>query len=141
MCQRISLAAIAALVLGCLGCGDANGLYPVSGKVLFKGEPAVGATVSLHRKASADPLHDQTPQGVVQEDGTFKVACAAGDGAPPGDYVVLIEWKEGAGKVKGRSPGLNAPDRFKGRYLDPNKSQLRAEVKPTNNQLPPFELK
>jgi hypothetical protein len=53
---------------------------------------------------------------------------------------VLIEWKEGAGKARGRSPGLNAPDRFRGRYMNPNKPAFEVEVKSAKNRLPPFEL-
>jgi hypothetical protein len=131
----------AACALACAGCGDDAGLYPVSGTVLYKGEPAAGATVYFHRKGAADPFREQTPQGVVAEDGSFTLAGPAGHGALPGEYAVLVEWKEGAGKRKGRSPGLNAPDRLKHRYLDPAKPRLQAEVKPTANRLPPFELK
>jgi hypothetical protein len=35
---------------------------------------------------------------------------------------------------------LTAPDRFKGRYLDPNQPLLSAEVRATTNRLPAFEL-
>jgi hypothetical protein len=136
----LSLAVAAAASVAAAGCGNANGLYPVSGKVLFKGEPAAGAVVYFHRNGVTNALHEQTTQGVVQEDGTFTLAGPAGTGAPPGEYVVLVEWKEGAGKVRGRSPGLSAPDRFRGRYLDAKKPLLRAEVKTASNTLPPFEL-
>src|SRR5262245_33026213 len=130
----------AAWVCVCLGCGNSAGLYPVSGKVLFKGEPAAGATVTFVRKGAADRLQEQTPQGVVQPDGTFALAGPLGMGAPPGDYVVLVEWKEGAGKVKGRSPGLSAPDRLKKRYLDPSRPLLTATGEAATNALPPFEV-
>jgi hypothetical protein len=124
----------------CGGC-NSSGLYPVSGKVLVNGEPAVGATVTFIRKGSTDPLKDPTPQGTVGEDGTFTLSGPGGDGAPPGEYVVLVEWKEGAGKVKGRAPALSAPDRLKKKYLDPNQPLLTAIVEPKSNTLPPFELK
>jgi hypothetical protein len=127
---------VAVYLMVCAGCGP-NGRYPVSGKVLYNGEPAVGATVAFIRKGAAD----QITQGVVLDDGTFALAGSEGEGAPPGDYIVLVEWKEGAGKVKGRSPGLNAPDRLKRRYLDPNKPLLTATVEEKTNKLPPFELK
>jgi len=132
---------VAAWVCACLGCGSSAGLYPVTGKVLYNGEPAAGATVTFVRKGAADRLQEQTPQGVVQPDGTFTLAGPLGQGAPPGDYAVLVEWKEGAGKVKGRSPGLNAPDRLKKRYLDPSRPLLTATVEAKANSLPPFELK
>jgi hypothetical protein len=136
----LSFLMLSGWALSCAACGNSHGLYPVRGKVLFKGEPAVGATVTFVRKGTIDRLKEQVPQGVVAEDGTFRLKCSAGDGACPGDYAVLVEWKEGAGKGRGRAPGLNAPDRLRGRYLNPDKPLLQAAVKPTGNDLPPFEL-
>ena len=139
MRPRLSAALVAACLVACAGC-NSSGLYPVSGKVLYNGEPAVGATVTFVRKGATDPLKEQTPQGVVGEDGTFTLSGPGGDGAPPGEYAVLIEWKEGAGKTKGRAPALNAPDRLKKRYLDPDRPRLTATVEPKTNKLPPFEV-
>jgi hypothetical protein len=132
--------AIVGGMLAYAGCGNPNGAYPVFGKVLYKGEPAKGAVVYFHRKSVTDPLQEHTPQGVVQEDGTFTLASPLGKGALPGEYVVLIEWKEGAGKIRGRSAALTAPDRFRGRYMDLKKPRFQAEVKTEKTQLPPFEL-
>jgi hypothetical protein len=130
---------VPALLLTCLGCGNSNGQFPVTGKVLFKGEPAVGATVTFLRR-EADRHKESPVQGIVREDGSFALAGPNGPGALPGEYVVLVEWKEGAGKAKGRAPALSAPDRLKGRYLNPNNPILTAKVEQTTNQLPPFEL-
>jgi hypothetical protein len=131
----------AAWACACLGCGNSAGVYPVTGKVLYKGEPATGATVTFVRKGAANRLQEQTPQGVVREDGTFSLASPVGSGASPGEYVVLVEWKVGAGKVRGRSPGLSAPDRLNRRYLDPDRPLLTATVEAKTNTLSPFELK
>jgi hypothetical protein len=131
--------AACALVVG--GCGNPSGLYPVSGKVLVNGDPAVGATVTFVRKGAVDPLKEPTPQGVVGEDGGFTLNGPGGEGAPPGEYVVLVEWKEGAGSKRGRAPALSAPDRLKKKYLDPNRPLLTATVEARSNALPPFELK
>jgi hypothetical protein len=140
MVARLLCGGVALVALCCASCGDSAGLYPVSGKVLCRGEPAVGATVTFVRKDSADPFNEPTPQGVVQEDGSFTLAGPRGPGAPPGEYVVLVEWKEGAGNMRGRSPGLGAPDRLKKRYLDPHKPLLTATVEPTTNVLAAFEV-
>lgn len=132
------VATMAALALVCSSCGDANKLYPVSGKVTYKGAPAVGATVFLQRQG-ADPLNEQTIMGIVQENGSFTLVCGPqGQGAPPGEYAVLIEWKRHANRAKGLAQ--KAPDRLKGRYADPKRPRLRAVVKPGANDLPPFEL-
>ena len=130
----------AACLMACAGCGS-NGRYPVSGKVLVNGEPAVGATVTFVRKGAADPLKEPTPQGVVADDGTFTLSGPGGDGAPPGEYAVLVEWKEGAGAKRGRAPALSAPDRLKKKYLDASNPLLTATVEAKSNTLPPFELK
>jgi hypothetical protein len=127
-------------IFACLGCGNSAGVYPVNGKVFYQGKPAVGATLTFVRKDAAERTQEPTPQGVVGEDGTFSLACVRGAGAPPGEYAVLVEWKLGAGKMVGRSPGLTAPDRLQGRYLDPTKPLLTATVEAKTNTLSPFEL-
>jgi hypothetical protein len=131
---------LVAFMFASIGCGNSVGIYPVSGKVLYRGEPAVGATVTFVRMGVTDRLQEQTPQGVVRDDGTFSLATPLGAGAPPGEYAVLVEWKVGAGKIKGRSPALNAPDRLNRRYLDPAWPLLTATVEAKTNSLPPFEL-
>jgi hypothetical protein len=147
--------------LACAGCLP-EGQYPVSGKVLYKGEPAAGATVYFHRIAGDGPAGDIIPTGVVQEDGRFWVNSGDADGAPAGTYNVLIEWldqpstsKGGAAKPagperKGRNvtratwkPGpsrVRPPDRLKSRYFDIEHPLVKAEVKPGTNTLAPFEL-
>jgi hypothetical protein len=135
-----SVTTVATLALYCTGCSKSNGLYPVYGKVLYRGQPATRATVYFHRKGSTDRVHEEVSMGVVQDDGGFKLVGPGGEGVFPGEYIVLVEWKEGAGKVRGRNPGLNAPDRFKGRYLNMKNPLLHAEIKATKNQLSAFEL-
>jgi hypothetical protein len=131
---------LAAWILACLGCGNSPGIYPVNGKVLYHGEPAVGATVTFVRQDGTNRTKELTPQGVVDDDGKFSLASPLGAGALPGDYAVLVEWKTGADRMKGRSPALNAPDRLKRRYLDPTRPLLTATVESRTNSLAPFEL-
>ena len=127
MRRYLVLSLLLMLTHACFGCGrSTSSIYPVSGMVLYRGEPAVGATITFVRKGVTNRMKEQTPQGVVGDDGSFSLASPVGNGAEPGDYAVLVEWKDGAGKGKGRSPGLNAPDRLKKRYLDPNKPLLTA---------------
>ena len=126
-----------AVALACAACGS-GGLYPVKGSVTHKGRPAVGATVTFVPRGQADRAG--AAQGVVGEDGSFEVAGPAGKGLAPGEYAVLVEWKEGAGRGRGRSPALNAPDRLKKRYLDPDRPLLTARVEAKANKLAPFEV-
>jgi hypothetical protein len=126
------------LGLACAACGGRAPLYPVSGKVTYRGSPASGAAVYFHRRGSdespADPI-----MGVVKEDGSFELVCGArGKGAPPGEYDVLIEWKRFP-RTKGGRP-QTGPDKLKGRYADPKHPPWSVEVRPEPNELPPFEL-
>jgi hypothetical protein len=77
--------------------------------------------------------------GIVEEDGAFTVVCGdLGKGAPPGEYDVLIHWRESSRQGKGL--GEKAHDRLHGRYADPARPLLQAVVKAETNHLPPFEL-
>jgi hypothetical protein len=128
-----------AVALACAACGS-GGLYPVKGSVTHKGQPAAGATVTFLKKSQTSGTREAVAQGVVGEDGTFELFGPAGKGAPPGEYVVLVEWKEGAGRARGRAPALNAPDRLKKRYLDADRPLLTASIEAKTNKLPPFEV-
>jgi hypothetical protein len=113
-------------------------LYPVSGTVTYRGSPAAGATVFFQRRG-VDPLRQQTIMGIVKPDGSFTVVYGdRGEGAPSGEYDVLIEWKPRTHQAKGLSPQVR--DRLKGRYSDVRNPRLQAVVKAESNKLPPFEL-
>jgi len=128
----------AALALACASCGNKNNIYPVSGKVTYKGSPASGATVFFHRQGG-DAMNDHLIMGIVQEDGSFELVCGSlGKGAPPGEYDVLIEWKRVSGQSKGR-PQRGA-DKLTGRYADPKHPRFHAVVNAERNDLGSFEL-
>jgi hypothetical protein len=144
--------------VGMAGCGRPAGLYPVSGKVLCKGEPAARAVVYFHRKGPSPAPASTIPFGIVEDDGSFYLSCdGQGDGCPPGKYAVLVEWKgkfetpvaqPKPSRARGKSEVVhvnrrttrNGIDRLKGRYFDISKPLLHAEVLPQSNPLPPFEL-
>ena len=149
----LSMAAALALPLVQAGCGNPPGLYPVSGRVLCKGEPAAGAVVYFHHEGPSAPSSPAIPFGIVEDDGRFSVTCDdQGSGCPPGKYAVLVEWRDGAGdgvvpvkttgktKLVKRSRVRSGPDRLGGRYFDIGKPLLHVEVLPQSNTLAPFEL-
>jgi len=132
---------IAGLIVG--GCADSSRMkvYPVSGKVLYKGEPAVGAEIAFfgldeELATPAAPF----PKAVATADGSFSLSSyAPGDGAPTGNFAVTIVWKKSAAA----DPEIRetARDVLRGRYASPESSGLAAKVQPRNNELPVFELK
>ena len=92
------------LALALPSCGRRDGppLYPVHGKVIYKGQPAAGATVILRRQDPEPNTTPPVPAGQVNDDGTFPVAVnERGNGARPGKYAVLIQWRT---KVEGSAP-------------------------------------
>lgn len=125
----------ALLLCGCSSELAKKALYPVKGKVLVDGKPAVGATV-FFKATSQDDGKTNTPVAEVMGDGTFEVCTyTAKDGAPVGDYIVLIQWLG-----KSDEDDRSLPDRLKKKYLSPGSSPLRATVKAEPNQLEPFSL-
>jgi hypothetical protein len=153
MNSRVSRVLAAAIVAAASGCGSPTGLVPVSGTVLYRGQPATGAVVYFHRQAESGAAGVPVPSGVVEDDGRFSLTTdGLGPGARPGTYTVLVEWRDekgdgvvpvkSTGKVKlvKRSRVRSGPDRLKGRYFDIAKPLLRAEVGAGSNSLPPFEL-
>jgi hypothetical protein len=131
---------VTTLALACGSCGNSHNLYPVSGKVLYRGRPAVNAVVFL-RRPGAEPLNQQAIMGIVQEDGSFALVCESfGNGAPPGEYDVLIEWKHDAKRTRTGANAKPSLDRLKGRYADPKHPRFQVTIKAQRNELPPFEL-
>ena len=136
--RKVIFCLTAALAFACASCGNKNNIYPVSGKVMYKASPAAGATVFLTRKGG-DTINDHMIMGIVQEDGSFELVCGSlGKGAPPGEYDVLIEWKQVSGQSQGRPE--HGPDKLKGRYADPKHPLLHTTVEAKTNDLPLFEL-
>jgi hypothetical protein len=127
---------------GCTS-SDQKPVYPVSGEVFFRSKPAEGARVILHPTGDSRPELWPTgyPTAVVGADGSFHVTTyEPGDGAPEGNYAVLVEWPEAA-PAEADPEAQSAPkDRLGGRYLDSQKPKLKADVKAGPNQLPRFDL-
>jgi len=137
--KKFILCVAAMLALACTSCRNkTNNIFPVSGKVTYKGAPAAGAAVFFYRQG-ADFLKEHMVMGIVRDDGSFELVCGPlGKGAPPGEYDVAIEWKPVTGQRDGNPQ--RGPDKLNGRYADPKHPLLHATVEARPNDLPPFEL-
>lgn len=138
------------------GQGDKPTLYPVQGKVMFKGQPAEGATVLFQREdAPATKDLPYVPTGTADKEGHFALETEdVGYGAPAGRYKVLIQWRVKAEEnselqanaKKGRRSRVvpdkpdGAPDRLLGRFMKADKALIKVEVKPGENTLEPFDV-
>jgi hypothetical protein len=114
------------------GCG--SGLYPVEGKVVWKdGTPATEVAGSNIIFEAVD--QKTSSLGSVQPDGSFRLTTNnANDGAPAGDYKVLII-ETGLKPLPGGDGSQLAPGVVDSKYADPGSSGLRATVKPGVNQV------
>lgn len=110
-------------------------LYPVSGKVLVKDQPADGAQVVFQPVGGATP-EKPAAYGTAGADGSFKLRTEPhGDGAAAGDYDVMVMWmavdpKDEMGRIA----------KLSGKWADPAKPLLKATVKESKNELEPFRL-
>lgn len=129
------------VVVLCPACQKGPRYYPVHGQVFLDGQPAEGALVVFHPAADPGP-QALRPFAYVQADGSFTLRTyspadgTTTDGAPPGDYLVAINWFP----PNVRDYRSVIPDKLQGRYGDPKTSGLRAQVREEPNELPPFQL-
>jgi hypothetical protein len=98
---RLSYALVAMVSLTFVGCGG-SGVppVPVSGKVLWKGQPVTEATITFLSKTGG-----RSASGRTSADGSFTLTTnRTGDGAPPGEYAVTVSKVEAKG---GGSAGVD----------------------------------
>jgi hypothetical protein len=139
------IAALPFLVLLIVGCGQADDgkvqRVPVNGTLLVKSVPAVGARIVFYPKDEAlRGTGMPTPGGTTEEDGSFSLTSyEPGDGAPVGDYVVTVVWREEI--PEGKSLDTFQPkDRLNGRYASPDKSALSVSIPEGGGTLPPIQI-
>lgn len=134
------LAAASFLLLG--GCGDGKvKRYPVHGSVNIDGRPAEGVMVIFCPINGSEEVQKLRPAGLTGPDGKFElISITRADGAPVGDYKVLMQWPEKKGVGREGRPELGE-DRLQGRYMNLDKTEFKVSVKDGPTDLPPFELK
>ncbi|HEV3447949.1 MAG TPA: carboxypeptidase-like regulatory domain-containing protein [Gemmataceae bacterium] len=129
----------------CCSCaGGGPTLYPVEGKILLKGQPLAGATVTFWPK-QGDQAKMTPSTGNTDEEGNFKLETGNRIGAPPGDYdVTVIQSRQVPSKNNKGGMSIDpvqTEDALHGAYAKRTKSQLTATIKAGESQLPPFDLK
>ena len=131
------------------GCGKPQGepVYPVSGSVFFKGQPAAGVRVIFHPTGQTPGGNVVRPSAETLEDGSFRLTSVEpGDGAAKGQYNVSLTWLAtgnagGTGIMGGGEARAGGPDRLGNRYSDPGNSGLSFSVSEGENVVPRFDLK
>jgi hypothetical protein len=115
---RILLPAALVLVAGC----SQSDTVPVTGVVLFNGQPAAEAEVMFNPKTG------RLATGVTDASGRFKLATfKPDDGALPGDYVVTL----GEYYPPDKPPKMTSgplPSRFPAKYGNPDTSPLSVHI-------------
>ena len=108
--------------------------HPVAGKLYVNGVPAGNASVAFH-PIGAHAAEIYRPVGRSKPDGSFSVMTySPDDGAPEGEYSVTVLWIDPT-QPYDECADVTIHDVLKGRYLDANKSTLRARVVPGRNKI------
>lgn len=127
------------------GCGksqDPNRLpvFPTTGMVTFQGKAPAGALVVLHPKVVTPKNESIRPRAYVQPDGSFELSSyESNDGAPVGDYAVVMVWPKtikGPDGSSGPGPNILPP-----KYSRPETSPAVVKIAEGANQLQPIVLK
>lgn len=121
---------------------------PAQGELFIGGRPAAGAELLFQPlDAQAERWLAGMPHALVREDGTFTVETyetkdGVPDGAPEGEYIVLVKWLTSTAAPTGERAGDDhAPyDRLFGKHYNPATATLRAKVVPPLTILPRFQL-
>jgi hypothetical protein len=138
------LAVIGAMVT-LAGCGDGKNFpkaHEIKGTVLVNGQPAENVQIILNRVGGEALAVPTTPKGMTNAQGEFLITSYnAEDGAPNGEYVITVEWREPTGLLK---KDFDGPDRLGGAYakVEKNKaaSGFTVKVEGKAQELPPLKL-
>ena len=115
-------------------------LVPVHGKVLYKDQPAGGVLLIFLPPNETDTTSAR-PLATTEKDGTFTLVTGEEEGAPVGDYIVIMQWLKQPPPAKNAEPGAmvmggEPVDALKGKYIDRKKGfKVKVEKGKTELQL------
>jgi len=132
LCIRSRLLLLAAVVIGLIGCEEKRDFgprvktYSVIGAVTVDGQPI--KTLLVVANPVEKPAVPTKISAFTVEDGRFELSTyEQGDGIPAGEYTLTFLW----GQYNLMSGQYGGPDRLKGMYKDPKKSEVKFTVDPT----------
>lgn len=104
-------------------------VFPVSGRIVYRGQPIPDATVCLHPvKSFEDDKPTVLPRATVNSEGAFIVSTYnTNDGAPAGQYHVTVSW---AGPLDGLNEDAQDAlrERIPRKYLNVQTTDLVVDV-------------
>jgi len=143
MVRSVALAFVAGLLMLVVGCGDDRlKTYPVSGTVLYNGQPLAGVEIAFH---ALDPVKSGVsypPHAKTDSQGKFKLTSyVADDGCPAGEFKVALAFAvEVAGGDDGGDQSKRLAFQVPVKYHKGETSGLTATIKAGTNELEPFKL-
>ncbi len=98
----------------------------MTGTVLVDGQaPTTPVQIQCQSLQEIDKEHPTYSQTVTGDNGQFAISTyEAGDGVPPGEYVLTFEWKE----FNLVSMSYGGRDKLGGQYTDPKTSEFKLSV-------------
>lgn len=140
--MKVRVVLVLSSLLLLAGCGgESSDLVQATGTITVDGKPAAGAGVIYFPSTATDAT--TVASGAADQNGKYTLMSDVKPGIAPGNYKVSVIWRDPAkqnesamsmGEIK------DPPDLLKGRYADPNRSKLTAEVTESTTELPPIEL-
>lgn len=100
--------------------------YPLKGQVFVDGKvPDSPIAVKCFHMKGMDKVNPTVSSAFTDKDGTFAISTyEKGDGIPPGEYTLTFYW----GKRNVVAASYGGPDKLKGKYRDPKKSEFKVTV-------------
>ena len=142
-CFIVSLFAISFLLSGCKKEQGLKGLYPVKGKVTWKGDPVEGASIMLSPVNSGGTA--RSAGATSDSKGEFKIRTLnPDDGAFPGEYAITVRKMQAdktyteeeieAANARGQSLEINSKNVLPEKYSNSKTSGLKVTVTEGKNE-------
>ena len=133
LCGQISRLAVILLFCGCVGCGNPDGPFAISGTVLLEGQPLEQGSITF----SSITAGSRNSTGGAIVNGAYSIA--AEDGLAPGTYQVKISAADTSNATPAGLPanGLAFPSLIAPEFNDANH---QVEVTRDGPNVFPFEV-